>query len=165
MGVFIRMKEIHLTGIYGEGKVAIIDDEDFDMVNSFNWHVVNNYPVKSLGQRPNRKKISMHRFVLGYIPEGKLVDHINGDTLDNRKVNLRICTNAQNQMNAKKQDINNASSIYKGVIKHKPWRASIANTTIGYFDTEIEAAQAYDTKAVELYGDFAKLNFPGNLKI
>lgn len=90
-----------------------------------------------------------------------MVDHINGNKLDNRKSNLRICTDAENARNSSKK-----SGNFKGVQwrsdKHK-FRARIMDNGkeifIGYFTNEIEAAKAYDTKAKELFGEFARLNF------
>lgn len=151
------MKNIELTGKYGKNKYALVDDEDFEKINQYLWHLSGKYAVKSYGVRPNRTKISMHRFIMN-AEKGVMIDHINGNELDNRKCNLRLCTNSQNQMNAKKQS--NSSSEYKGVTKNKPWRASIGSKTIGHFNTEIEAAEAYDSKAKELYGEFANINFP-----
>ena len=97
-------------------------------------------------------------------PDGMEVDHINGNGLDNRKANLRLCTRAQNQMNSIKRT--GKSSIFKGVSWHKnawKWRANIKinqkDIHIGYFDTELEAAEAYDIEAIRLFGSFAKTNF------
>lgn len=91
-------------------------------------------------------------------------DHINHDTLDNRRDNLRICTVSQNNMNRKKSR-KTQSSIYKGVCwyaRSRKWIARIkyyeTKYHLGYFDSEIEAAKAYNNKARELFGEFAKLN-------
>ena len=88
----------------------------------------------------------------------------DGDGLNNQKANLRICTRSQNKMNGK--SYKNSSSKYKGiwwVKKNKKWRVRIRlnNKTIhlGYFKDETEAAKAYDSKAKELFGEFARLNF------
>ena len=149
------MKEIQLT----QGKIALVDDEDYDFLNQFKWHYSNGYASKSHGKRPNRKKLTMHTLLLG-AKEGFMIDHKNRNTLDNQKENLRHVTNSQNQMNAKKSKKNGVSlSQYKGVTVNKPFRATIGRKTIGYFDTELEAAQAYDKFAKALYGEFANLNF------
>lgn len=151
------MKQIKLNGKYGLGKVALVDDEDFIKVNDFKWYRSGKYPVRSLGKRPNRTKISLHRFLMN--PNKKMmVDHINGNGLDNRKSNLRICTNSQNIMNAKKSE--QRSSKYKGVCRNtaRPWRAYIGRKILGSFATEKEAAQAYNSAAKKIYGDFARLN-------
>ena len=104
------MKQIKLNGKYGSGKFALVDDEDFDLINSFNWYLSGAYPVRSLGKRPNRTKISMHRFLMN-TPINKVTDHINGNGLDNRKSNLRICSISENTINSKKSA--NKSSKYK----------------------------------------------------
>jgi HNH endonuclease len=149
------MKKIKLNGKYGAGKFALVDDEDFDLVNSFNWYLSGSYPVRSLGKRPNRTKISMHRFLMN-TPVDKVTDHINGNGLDNRKSNLRICTISENTINSKKSI--NKSSKYKGVSFINPWRAYIGRKILGHFKTEKEAAEAYNKAAKELYFDFARLN-------
>lgn len=87
------------------------------------------------------------------------VDHINGNRLDNRRENLRICTHAKNMVN--RGVYKNNTSKFKGVSKHKgenKWRAIVAGKQIGQFDTDIEAARAYNAKMIELHGEFAKLN-------
>ena len=93
------------------------------------------------------------------------VDHINGNPLDNRKSNLRICTNAENQRN---RGVNkNNTSGYKGVCwakQNKKWKARIKHNGklihLGYYKDKEEAARAYDKKAKELHGEYAYLNFP-----
>lgn len=104
----------------------------------------------------------MHRLIMEAKQQQK-VDHINGDGLDNRKENLRFATTSENAMN--KCSTKNKSSSYKGVSwykRYKKWQAQIKfkgkSIYIGIFDTEIEAAKAYDNKAKELFGEFAKLN-------
>ena len=115
----------------------------------------------------------MHREITN-APKGMQVDHINGNTLDNRKENLRVCTRSQNMMNRGKQ--NNNKSGYKGVsyMKKKdpnyeypkPWRAQIKCPTnqkvihLGCYKYPEQAARAYDKKAIELFGEYAQLNFP-----
>lgn len=149
------MEKIALTGKYGIGKFALVDDDDFELASKFKWYLSGEYPVRSFGQRPNRTKISLHRFLMN-TPLGMMTDHINGNGLDNRRSNLRICTVAQNTMNSKKGMRN--SSKYKGVTKNKPWRAYIGTKTIGHFSSENEAAEAYNNAAKKLYGKFARLN-------
>ena len=151
------MRRIALTGKYGKGKFALVDDADFESVNGHKWNLSGEYPVSSFGKRPTRTKVSMHRFIMD-AAKGTFVDHRDGNRLDNRRANLRSCTVAQNTMNSRKSK--NRSSKFKGVTRNRPWRAYVGPKTIGHFNTEIEAAQAYDAAAKKLYGEFARLNFP-----
>lgn len=109
------------------------------------------------------KLIALSRFLLE-APKGLVVDHIDGNTLDNRKCNLRICTYAQNALNRRPHG---QASKYRGVTwgpRQKKWRAAIQRDKkqihLGYFKTEIEAALAFDERAKVLHGEFARLNFP-----
>jgi hypothetical protein len=117
------------------------------------------------GGRKNCKyrTVLMHRFILGLNDRGTQVDHINGNPLDNRKENLRLVNQQQNNFN-KKIDKRNTSG-YKGVFRMKDrpkWKATIGFQGkvlhLGFFDTKEEAALAYNMKAVELHGEYAKLN-------
>lgn len=148
------MKEIKLT----KGKVAIVDDEDFESLSQFKWHCSVGYAMRR--EYPSRKILLMHRVILNP-PEGKEPDHINGDRLDNRRCNLRISTRSENNLNKNVQK--NSSSGFKGVSWKKgrsKWRAYMGGAHIGHFNTKEEAAKAYDKKALEVFGEFAKLNFP-----
>jgi hypothetical protein len=105
----------------------------------------------------------MHRLLMDAPPELQ-VDHINGDPLDNRRSNLRLATNVQNQHN--KGAWQGAASRFKGVSRTRQpdvWRATIESNghqiTIGRFRSEFEAAKAYDAQARELFGEFARTNF------
>lgn len=105
----------------------------------------------------------MHRVIMGE-PRGLVVDHIDGNSLNNRRSNLRVCTVSQNHQN---QRFRGGLSRYKGVCflkKINKWRANIGfdgrRMHIGCFDNEVDAAKAYDRKAGELFGEFAYLNFP-----
>ena len=104
----------------------------------------------------------MHRVIMD-APKGMHVDHINGNGLDNRRENLRLCTNSQNHMNRKTH--RDSSSKYKGVSWNKrnsKWQAYIGSgikrKNLGYFASESDAAKAYDIKAKECFGEFARLN-------
>jgi hypothetical protein len=107
----------------------------------------------------------MHREIMRP-PEGKIVDHENHNKLDNTRANLRVCTQGENMRNTGKR--NGTSSRFRGVSYSKrygKWRARICFegkcADLGLFTEEEEAARAYDRKAVELFGEFARLNFPG----
>lgn len=140
-----------------QGKFAKVDNEDFERVKDINWGYTHGYARnKELGY--------MHRVILKS-KHGEYVDHENKDTLDNRKCNIRICSNAEN-IRSSKLKINNTSGL-KGVYfraDRSTWRAEIKcnykKTVIGTFKDKEEAGMAYDRKALELFGDFAYLNFP-----
>jgi len=111
----------------------------------------------------------MHQEIMGAV-EGKIINHINHNGLDNRKANLRFATIQQNTWNQRKSR-GNYNSRYKGVAwskSRKKWRARITCngkvTYIGYFDDEKAAAMAYDVRAKELFGDYAVLNLPSSKK-
>ena len=162
------MKIIPLT----QGKVALVDDEDFDWLSQYKWCAIKDskrsyiYYVARTTPKQNGKQrmIMMHREILG-LPKGVQTDHRNGNGLDNQKANLRPATHQQNQFN--RQSHHKGTSKYKGVGWHKStqkWRAHIGFNCklihLGLFDDEKEAAKAYDCKAKELFGEFANLNFP-----
>ena len=158
-------KEIKLTN----GKHALVDDEDFDLLNKFNWcatKITNTYYAnRAIVVNGEQYQLRMHRVILGFKKgDGKQSDHINGNGLDNRRSNLRECTSQQNNFNRSANV--NAKSKYKGVKqkKNKKWEANIQfnkkKIYIGSFDNEDDAGRAYDKKATELFGDFARLNFP-----
>jgi len=153
------MKKIKLT----QGKYSIVDNEDFDYVNQYKWHLSDSRGKLYARRGDKRKKYrSIHRLILN-CPDDKEPDHINGDGLDNRKSNLRIADRFQNTQNAliRKDSV----SGFKGVNFSKrsnKWRAYIQykkkNSHIGFFETKEEAAYVYDQFAMQLHGEFAKLN-------
>jgi hypothetical protein len=160
------VKEIPLT----RGLVALVDDEDFELVSQYKWYAQKNtgsrtfYAKSCTLRKRTGQSLSMHRLILA-APDGLLVDHINGNGLDNRGSNLRLATNAQNAQNCAGRF--GSVSKFKGVAfhrRHKCWIAKIAHQArayhLGYFNSEVEAARAYDQKARELFGEFARLNFP-----
>lgn len=131
---------------------TIIDTEDVDKIKDIKWALAHGY-AKSY-----TLKIGLHNYITGFKP----TDHINGDPLDNRKSNLRKATLAENNRNTSYQK--NSKCPFKGVspdpmLKSRPYMASICSKKIGRFETMEEAAWMYDQYAVQIYGDFARLNF------
>lgn len=153
------MKEIPLT----QNKCAIIDDEDFNKIASQKWWLSSQGYAEGTDQE-TRKKILMHRLILGVKP-GMTTDHINGNKLDNRRENLRHATYQQNNWNVTKRK---NKSGFKGVYwcKHiKRWKASIGYNKklihIGCFDTPEDAARAYDEASKKYFKEYSKPNFEG----
>ncbi len=159
------IRQIILT----RNKIALVDISDYEYLNQYKWQCsLQGYATRTIcinrqpKKRSARKALLMHREIIK-CPIGMEIDHINGDKLDNRRCNLRICTRSQNQINNKKYQ--NCSSKYKGVSWHKTvnkWSSRIQYNSkcinIGVFTSEIDAALAYNAKATELFNDFAKLN-------
>ena len=159
-----------------QGKYAIVDPEDYERLNAHKWHASGHgckfyaERVAFVGEDKKRVYIKMHRQIVK-VEDGKFVDHINHNGLDNRKANLRPATFAENNRNRRKVKINNFRSKYKGIYwekKQKQWGVRImTNRTskyIGSYKDEIEAAKAYDKAAKKYHGEFASLNFPGLAK-
>lgn len=142
------------------GTPVLVDDEDVERLSAFRWHRKQSGHVHRSIQRGKIKR-GIHRDVIG-APDGVWVDHINGDPLDNRKVNLRLCDRTGNNRNSRSRG---CSSRFKGVCWNKncrKWQAAIKvnrkSIHLGLFATEEEAAAAYDTAAKNYFGDFARLN-------
>ena len=152
------MKVIKLT----QGKEAIVDDEDYCWINKFKWYVSKTHTKDKWYAKGQicGLNVQMHRLLLN-APKNMQVDHINGDGLDNRKANIRLCTRSENQHNATKS--RTAMSRFKGVSKaNGKWTAQISlkgkSIHLGTFSTEIDAAKEYNSAAILYHGKFAKLN-------
>jgi hypothetical protein len=157
-------KRIELT----QGKFAFVDDEDFDRVNQFNWCAIQNrgnwYAHRRVTTNRGRGMIqSLHRAILT-VPDGMVIDHIDGDGLNCTKENLRICSPQENAQNKRKPSTN--TSGYKGVTRargtHHRWKAQIKvnqkEIHIGSFPDVISAARAYNAAATKYFGEYARLN-------
>lgn len=141
----------------GHGAFALVDDADYERVAKIYW-ALRTQRGKSYAVHGHTY---MHRFLLAPGP-GTYTDHINGDSLDNRRANLRICTAAGNARNKRKYG---KVSRFKGVMRNKPgWSAMIwkdyERFYLGFYLREEDAARAYDAAAIEKHGEFARLNFP-----
>lgn len=165
---FLFMKKIYLGGKYGSviGNYALVDDQDYEWLSKLNWTAHKPATGGALyAHRNSRNKNSfkMHRLILGLTDPKECCDHIDGNGLNNQRGNLRVCTIAQNNMNAKPQS---GSSKYKGVdfVERltKKWRAQIQfngkKILIGLYNTETDAALAYNQAAIKYHKEFARLN-------
>jgi hypothetical protein len=158
--------EILLT----QGQIAVVDEEDYERVNAFKWCASWNprtksfYALRAFRENGKRKTVFMHRYILNP-PTNVLIDHVkSGNTLDNRKDNLRKANHTQNCRNSRKPSNNKTG--YKGVsfaLHKKKFKSCISvkgkTINLGYYDTAIEAAKVYDNAAVGYYGEFALTNF------
>ena len=163
------MKTIPLT----RGYFTKVDDDDYEKFAIYRWYASTGINKKYI--RPRRGywikgkliKVWLHREIMN-AKKGIYVDHINNDTLDNRKCNLRLCTKGENNHN--RVINNNSTSGYKGVTwkkDAKKWVAQIQiikdkkrkGIQLGYFITKEDAAKAYDKAALKYFGKFAKINF------
>lgn len=156
------MRIIPLT----QGQMAQVDDEDFERFSKYRWRALrtsNTFYAVRWGSEPNHH-IMMHHEVLGESPgSGYEVDHRDGSGVNNQQLNLRWVTNKQNQMNRRSFI---GTSQYKGVCWNKAsrkWQTQIRVNSrlkyLGRFDSEEDAARAYDAAALEHFGEFARLNF------
>lgn len=167
-----------------QGKVALVDDQDFEWLSQFRWCYWGTYAMRyernreKSDQQAKRRPIQMHRAILRKMHprriDGLMSDHISGDRLDNRRCNLRVCTpvqNSQNRIGKRKsytayKGVFPVNADYRGIRRRsktrKPWvTVIVVNGEIkrfGPFVSDTEAALAYNTEALEHFGEFAQLN-------
>ena len=153
------MKQIQLKS----GETVLVDDEDFDNLSCFSWYKSRKYAITNIRiSKGVWKSVFMHRMIVDCKP-GQYVDHVNNNGFDNRKSNLRICTQAENNRN--KPAASKNASGFKGVSLYKKtgkWVAYIGtngkNKNLGYFDTPEAAHEAYKQAAQQYHGNFARFN-------
>ena len=145
-------------------KFAVVDGGDYYRLSRFRWHAVFNSKTFYAARIERGKTIKMHREIMG-APKDLVVDHVDRDGLNNRRGNLRLCSEAENSRNTGSNA--RAISRYKGVHWHRrmgKWVAAIQYEKqvnhLGYFGDEVEAAESYDKKAREFFGEYGYLNFP-----
>lgn len=143
-----------------QNQIAIVDTEDYNWLNQYKWYAnylrdIDGYYAVRSERLPVRRQVYMHRLIID-APKGKVVDHINHNSLDNRRSNLRIVSRRQNSQNKK----GNSSSKYPGVSwnkREKKWYATILignkRIHLGIFKEEIDAAKAYEKACRELIGE------------
>lgn len=153
------MRYIDLTA----GKLAMVDDEDFEAINILNWNANFQHTTWYARAWKDGKRLLMHRYIMGVTDPKILVDHENHDGLDNRRQNLRAASKADNCRN--KSHRKGTSSKYHGVCWHKAtskWIVKICvdytEIHLGIFDKEEDAALAYNVAALKYFGKFANIN-------
>lgn len=172
-GRFIDNRDGSYTIPISKGFSVLISKEDYPIISQYSWQVkegrATKYAKTTVKRGGKKFNISMHRFIMGVTCSTEVVDHINHNGLDNRRINLRIVTTMQNSHNTLRRI---GSSIYKGVCKPKGWDKWVAYITVnkkrinlGVFSDELEAAKAYDLKAIEYFGQNAFTNITKNQAI
>jgi hypothetical protein len=160
------MKQIPLT----QGQIALVDDDDYEWLCKWHWCArwsdctQSYYALSNDRINGKRRTIYMHREILDLSPgDGWQADHRNGNTLDNRRANLRVASHKENGRNRRNQ--RNNTSGFKGVMWHKSterWRAQIyvdkQRIHIGTYLSPLDAARAYNEAALKYHGPFARLN-------
>ncbi len=153
------MKLIPLT----KGKFTQVDDEDYDILIERKFYYTSQRVVCNVKENGKWKNVAIHHLILGKPKKGFVIDHINRDPLDNRRCNLRVCTQSNNIMNTTKRP--NFSSKYKGVSyiqKTKKYQSTITingvQKNLGAFKNEIDAAIKYNEAVIKYFGEYGVLN-------
>lgn len=155
------MKEIKLT----KGYVALVDDADYEWLNQWKWHILPTHEGRHITAKrtefPSRKTVYMHRVILGLTDKCVLVDHIDGNPLNNQRSNLRKCDKYENARNSRPE----LGSDFKGISWNKRGKKWVARITVnniciylGRYGTKMEAVSAYNEAALNYHGEFAWLN-------
>lgn len=145
--------------------VCILDNADYHKVKDYPWRLQNGRVVANVkGEDGKRKTLFLSRLIMD-APKGMVVDHINHDPLDNRRCNLRVCTQQENTWNSRKLGRGDTTSRYKGVYwdsRRQEWGAMICvdgkNHRLGFFKKEETAAHAYNRAALDWFGEYACVN-------
>ena len=144
------------------------DEKDKKLIDSLNLRIdrsgyISHYVNASKKMNRVRVDKKLHRLILGINDRTVFVDHINGDILDNRRCNLRLCNNSQNTKNRKKHK--NGNLRYKGITEEKRYGGYVAKISVNYkrlylgrYETQEEAALAYNRAAIKHHGEFARIN-------
>lgn len=162
------MKLIDVSTKNNQNMFTEVDDEDFELLNQWKWRGKkdgNSFYVYCKSYKLKNK--ALHRIVIK-AKKGEIVDHIDGNTLNNKKSNLRLCSKSQNSMNAKKRSSaktskykcfywNTERSVFKSFVCRMENRKQKKHY-VGTFRNELDAAKAYNKKSKELFGEFARLN-------
>jgi len=160
-GFFVRFLGTAISVGEFRSMLALVDAADYEWLSQYKWYAGRPTPSGTIYARRRASDgttVLMHRMIMRP-PKGMVVDHINGNGLDNRRCNLRICTVAENTSYAPKRA--GGKSRFIGVAPSgNKWQAKVGSHYLGVFDDEVEAAKARDRKARELYGVHAWLNFP-----
>jgi hypothetical protein len=149
----------------GHGLFATVDASDYEMLSKYKWSVFHYAGRVYAVCHTKGKTVYMHRMLMRP-RKGYVVDHIDGNGLNNRRCNLRVCTPRQNRANARPRA---GTSRFVGVYRKRgKWVGGITSRGkyyyVGQFDDEVEAAKARDRKAYELHGEYAYLNFPEDFR-
>ena len=153
---------------YGTGLIyqALVDDEDYQHLSQYTWRWIGaGYVARQTKWKEDGRyrfgSIYMHREILS-APKGLVVDHRNGNTLDNQRSNLRLCSQSENVAAGRTRATSRFRGVSRADSQRNPWSARIGHDGrmkyLGSFATEEEAALAYNRAALELYGEFARLN-------